>query len=310
MRFGLTILGTASQSPTRERSQGGYVLQWEDERVLFDPGEGCQRQLRLAGISAAQITRVCITHFHGDHCLGLPGFVQSRALTTDRPLVLHYHAPEVGFVEHLLAGTAIDFDLHLDHMPMVDGDVLTTPNFALAARDLVHPSPAIGYRLEGPGRVHVDPDRAHAAGLEGEQIGDLAEHGAVEQAGGTVRLAEVGDYRRGPIAAFVMDTAMCEGAAALAHDADLLICEATFLEAESQLAADHGHLTAAQAGALAADAGAGLLVLSHFSQRYHDTAPFETEAAAAFPHVIVAQDLMTIEYDAKARELITCDPPT
>lgn len=306
MRLELTILGTASQSPTRERSQGGYVLRWEDERVLFDPGEGCQRQLRLAGVSAAQITRVCITHFHGDHCLGLPGFVQSRALTTDRPLVLHYHAPEVGFVEHLLAGTAIDFDLRLEHEPMVDGEAISTPHFVLLARDLNHPSPAIGYRLEAPGRMHVDPGRAEAAGLDGEQIGELARQGVLDRAGSTIRIDDVADYRRGPIAAFVMDTAMCEGAAALAADADLLICEATFLDSEAQLAADHGHLTAAQAGALAADAGAGLLVLSHFSQRYADTTPFEAEATQHFPSTIVARDLMTVEFDAKAREVISC----
>ena len=83
MRLELTVLGSASQAPTRERGQGGYVLRWDDEWILFDPGEGCQRQLLHAHLSAAHITRVCITHFHGDHCLGLPGFLQSRALTTD-----------------------------------------------------------------------------------------------------------------------------------------------------------------------------------------------------------------------------------
>lgn len=305
MRLELTILGTASQSPTRERAQGGYVLRWHDELVLFDPGEGCQLQLLKAGISAARITRVCITHFHGDHCLGLPGFVQSRALATDRSMALHYHGPERSFVDHLLAGTAVDFDLHLDHQPMVDGDAIDTHRFSLSCRELDHPEPAIGYRLEEPGGLHIDPDRAEQLGLSGEQLGQLARAGEVSQAGRTIKIDDVAGYRRGAAAAFVMDTDRCPGAEALAADADLLICESTFLEAEAHLAMEHGHLTAAGAAAMARDAGAGLLVLSHYSQRYDDISAFETEARQHFAATIAARDLMTVVYDAKARRLIT-----
>ena len=305
MRFELTILGTASGAPTRERAQGGYVLRWQDELVLFDPGEGCQRQLLMAGISPARISRVCITHFHGDHCQGLTGLTESHALATDRPLVLHYHAPEASYVDHLLAGTAVDFDRHIDHQPLVDGQVIETPQFVLSCRDLDHPEPAIGYRLERAGAFHIEPKRAERLGLSGEQLGELAEHGEVHRPQGTVRFEDVAVYRKGAIAAFVMDTAPCEGAISLAADADLLICESTFLDGEADLAAAHGHLTAAAAGLLAEGGGVGLLVLSHYSQRYDDVAAFETEARAHFADTIAAQDLQTIVYDAKTRRLIS-----
>ena len=76
----LVVLGTASQAPTRRRNHNGYLLRWDGEGLLFDPGEGTQRQMIFAGVTASQITRICLTHFHGDHCLGLPGVLQRMSL--------------------------------------------------------------------------------------------------------------------------------------------------------------------------------------------------------------------------------------
>src|SRR5919199_5383025 len=96
------VLGTASQAPTRLRNHNGYLLRWDAEAVLFDPGEGTQRQLLLAGVASSAITRICITHFHGDHCLGLPGVVQRLSL--DRvvhPVPVHYPASGQVFFDRL-----------------------------------------------------------------------------------------------------------------------------------------------------------------------------------------------------------------
>jgi len=83
----LVIFGTASQAPTRSRSHNGYLLRWDGEGLLFDPGEGTQRQMLFAGVTASQVTRICITHFHGDHCLGLPGVLQRMSLDRVRHVV-------------------------------------------------------------------------------------------------------------------------------------------------------------------------------------------------------------------------------
>ncbi len=302
MRLELTILGTASQSPTRDRAQGGYLLQWADERILFDPGEGCQRQLLFAGTSAAQVDRVCITHFHGDHCLGLPGFLQSRALATERRVTIHYPRSGQAYVDHMLAGSAIDFDLRADLMALEPGERLVTPNFDIVAAALQHPVPTIGFRLEGRPARHLIADRLDEEGISGALVADLIDEGVVESPDGDlVELAEVSEVLVGPTMAFVMDTSICEGARELAREVDLLVCESTFLETDADLAEDRGHLTALQAARLAAESDAGLLVLSHFSNRYPDLAAFESEARSIHSNCVAAADLSCIAIAAAPR---------
>jgi ribonuclease Z len=114
-----------------------------------------------------------------------------------------------------------------------------------------------------------------------------------------VTLEEMSEHRRGQRFAFVMDTRLCDGAFALAEGADLLVCESTYLSADAGLAADHGHLTAAQAARIAAESGVRRLVLTHFSQRYLDPDAFAAEAGAVFPEVVVAADLDRIDIPAR-----------
>jgi ribonuclease Z len=296
VRLQLTVLGTASQQPTRERGQGGYVLRWADELVLFDPGEGCQRQLLLAGISPAKITRTAITHFHGDHCLGLPGFLQSRAQQTDRPITLHYAPGGEKFVDHLLAGSVIDFDLAVRREPIEPGTILELARFSISAANLDHPTPAIGFRLEEPPSRHLVPDLLDQAGLEKLDLQLLKQQGKIRHRGRTVSIEEVSEVRRGPSVAFIMDSSPCDGARRLADRVDLLICESTYLSNEAEMAVTHGHMTAVQAGSLAAGAGVGLLVLSHFSGRYPEPQDFADEASSEFQPVVAARDLSTIEW--------------
>jgi ribonuclease Z len=294
MRFELTSLGTASQSPTRTRGQGGHVLRWEDELVLFDPGEGCQRQLLLAGLSAPLVTRICITHFHGDHCLGLPGLLQSRALATDTTVPLYYPASGQRYLDALLTSSIIDFDLGVELVPLEAGQVVETPRFDLSCAALSHPVPVLGYRLEGPLARHLRPDALAALGVEGAHIGELERDGSVRVGDRSVTLDEVSYEARGPVTAFVMDTAPCAGARSLGAGADLLVTEATFLHTEAELAANRGHMTARQAGSLAAESGVGTLVLTHFSNRYGDVEELEREARVAFARTVAARDLSTV----------------
>ena len=103
----LVVLGTASQAPTRHRNHNGYLLRWDGEAILFDPGEGTQRQFTLAGVSAASVDRICITHFHGDHCLGLPGMIMRLSLDAGSlPVPVHYPASGQSHFERLRFATA------------------------------------------------------------------------------------------------------------------------------------------------------------------------------------------------------------
>jgi ribonuclease Z len=296
----LVVLGTAARVPTRERNHNGYALRWDDELLLFDPGEGTQRQMLLAGVSAARISRICITHFHGDHCLGLPGVLQRRQIDTlDEPVDVYFPAESAVQFERLsLAATG--YPPAVRAHPTHAGHVADASTFTLHAAALDHRVPALGWRIEEPPTRRMLPDRLAAAGVSGPDVGRLVRAGALDVDGRRITVEEVSVVRPGQRFAFVMDTRLCDAAFALAQDADLLVCEATFLSGDEQLAHDYGHLTAAQAARIAAEAGARRLVLTHFSQRYgDDAAPFLSEARAVFDDVVAARDLDRVAVPAR-----------
>lgn len=295
----LVVLGTASQVPTRHRNHNGYLLRWDGEGVLFDPGEGTQRQMLRAGVAAHDINRICVTHFHGDHSLGLAGVIQRINLDrVPHPVTAHYPASGQRFFDRLRYATAYRETVPLAEQPVGgDGGVIArTPAYTLEAVRLSHPVESYGYRLVEPDGRRMLPERLAAHGVRGPEIGRLQREGAIARDGRTITLEEVSEARRGQRFAFIMDTRMCEGAERLAEGCDLLVIESTFLDEDEPLATEHGHLTAGQAARIAAGAGVRHLVLTHFSQRYGDPAEFERQArAAGFEgELTVAQDLMSV----------------
>jgi ribonuclease Z len=284
------VLGTASQVPTRTRNHNGYLLLWDGEGLLFDPGEGTQRQMILAGVSATQVTRICLTHVHGDHCYGLPGVLSRMVLDgVKHPVHLHYPASGEDVVQGLvsLASPGLDLRLrpHAGSGPIASG---------LEVRALNHRIETYGYRLVEPDGRTLLPDRLAEAGIAGPDVGRLQREGSL----GRVKLEDVSIPRPGQSVAFVMDTAECEGAEELADGVDLLVAESTFNDDDAELAKQYRHLTAGQAGALAAAGGVGTLVLTHFSSRYEDVSPLAEQARgrADGAAVVAAYDLDRIAF--------------
>ncbi|MCB0994145.1 MAG: hypothetical protein KDB21_03575, partial [Acidimicrobiales bacterium] len=152
----------------------------------------------------------------------------------------------------------------------------------VVACPLDHRVTSYGYRIQEPVRRHFDAEALAAAGVVGPAVGRLAREGWVDVGGRVVRVEDVSEPRRGQSVAVVMDTRWCDSALELAASVDLLVAESTFLSTEADLAHRYGHLTAAQAGRLASEAGARALVLTHFSQRYPDQQSFADEAADWF----------------------------
>jgi ribonuclease Z len=294
----LVVLGTASQAPTRHRNHNGYLLRWDAEGLLFDPGEGTQRQMLLAGVASSTITRICVTHFHGDHCLGLPGVLQRLSLDqVAHPVDVWYPAGGQEFFDRLRRCALYNDTVDVRPHPVPDGGVVDPgpEPFTLVAARLDHRTETLGWRLEEPDGRRMLPDRLAAAGVAGPDVRRLQREGRLVTADGReVMLDAVSEPRRGQVFAFVMDTRLCEAAFALAEGADLVVCESTFLERDADLAAAYGHLTAAQAARVAAEAGARRLVLTHFSQRYPDDSDFSAEAGEIFPDVVVARDLIRV----------------
>jgi ribonuclease Z len=290
----LVVLGTASQVPTRDRNHNGYLLRWDREGVLFDPGEGTQRQLTHAGVAVSTIRRVCITHAHGDHCLGLPGVLQRLSLDgIERPVDVHFPAEAATTIEGLRSATPYEDVTPVRPRPTDSGHIHPADGFTLTATALSHGLPTLGWRIQEPDGWRMLPDRLEALGVHGRARSTLRDEGSVRVDGRLVSLEEVAVPRPGQSMAFVMDTRDCDGARELADRADLLVIEATFLESERDLAEEAGHLTAAQAATIAVEADARRTVLTHFSQRYPTLDGHLAEARAVAPDLdlVVARDL-------------------
>ncbi|RKS68576.1 ribonuclease Z [Motilibacter peucedani] len=289
----LVVLGTASQVPTRTRNHNGYLLRWDSTGILFDPGEGTQRQLTHAGVPASAVDVICITHAHGDHCLGLPGVVQRRVLDGARtPVHLYYPAAASTMVDALLVASGPAAASVVRHPVEGGGLVHDAGTWRLSCAELDHRVPALGWRVDEPDGRRVLPERAAALGVRGPAVGALLAAGSLEVEGRRVTVDEVTVPRPGQSFALVMDTRPCPGAVEVARGATVLVCESTFLEADAELAQAYAHCTAAQAAGIARDAGAEQLLLTHFSQRYGDDVEgFAEEARPVFGRVQALRDL-------------------
>jgi ribonuclease Z len=292
----LIALGTGSQVPTRERNHNAYLLRWDGEGFLFDPGEGAQRQLTLAGVAASSVHHICITHFHGDHCLGLAGIVQRLSLDRcEHPVHLHY--PESGqhYVDRLCAASIFQPHFELVFHPIASTENMLelnrTSEFVLTAHTLDHTVPTIGFRIEEPPGRRFLIEKLEEAGVRGPMVGELQRKGSIQVGDSVVRLEDVTVLRMGMIFAFVVDTRPCPGAVALAKNADLLVMEATYTSEHEDLAGLYYHSTAGDAARTAKNAGARSLALTHFSQRYPDAKQHLADAEAIFSNVIALNDL-------------------
>lgn len=302
------FLGTASQVPTRARGHNSLFLRWDDLGILFDPGEGTQRQMIMAGLSASQITHIAITHFHGDHCLGLASMLQRISLDeVHHPVHIVYPESGQAFFDRQRYASIYHerstLVLHpMPQRPLASGLQVAweRKGLRLLCGPLDHRVECIGYRLEEADGRRMLPERLAAAGVHGPFVRALLDAGELSVEGRLVTVEEVSELRRGQAFALLMDTRPCDGALTLAHAADLVVAESTYLDSEREEAHAHAHMTASQAATIAQQAGARRLVLTHFSQRYQSLEPFAQEAGAIFSEVVVAKDLLRVSVPKEA----------
>lgn len=285
-------LGTASQVPTRHRNHNGYFLRWDDEGFLFDPGEGTQRQMIFADVSASQITKIFITHFHGDHCLGLAGILQRLSLDrVTQTVQIFYPASGQKYLDNLKNASIYHNVAKIKEFPIdKEGVIFKGKDFQIEASKLDHTVESWGYRLVENDSFTMLPEKLNEFGIKGRDIGKLKNNGEIELDGKTIKVEDCGVFKPGQVFAFIMDTRICKNAFRLAENADLLVCESTYLETEAIDAKKNGHLTAKQAAEIAKKSNAEMLVLTHFSQRYLSIKEFLAEGKEVFENVIAMKD--------------------
>ncbi len=297
----LIILGTSSQQPTRYRNHGAYLFRWNEEGLLFDPGEGTQRQFIFAEIAPPVVTRIFVSHFHGDHCLGLGSMLMRLNLDkVTHPIHCYYPASGKKYFDRLRYGTSYHEVIQvIEHPVEKAGIVHQDENFTIEATFLEHGIENIGWRItEAPTRK-FDRKKLAEYGIQGPNVARLIENKELEIDGKRVLLDDVSEVRPGESIAVVIDTRVCPQAVEIAKDARILLAESTYLEEERDLARKHFHLTAKDAAEIAAKANVEELILTHFSARYLNAKVFEDEARPYFENTHAAEDLKRFSFPKK-----------
>lgn len=294
----LVILGCSSQQPTRRRNHGAYLVRWNGEGLLFDPGEGTQRQFIFAGVAPTCVTRIFITHFHGDHCLGLGSMLMRLNLDkVTHPIHCYYPASGKVYFDRLRYGTVYHENIQVVEHPIKHAGIIDEDEtFRIEAYSLDHGIENWAYRVIEKDIRKFDRDKLNAYGVQGSAVRRLEEQGSLRVNGKNVLLEDVSYFRKGEVFALVIDTLPCPGALEASKQATLLLCESTYLKEHQHLAKEYLHMTTEEAAEIARVSEVKLLVLTHFSARYQDLSDFEKEARAIFPLVCVADDLKIIPF--------------
>jgi ribonuclease Z len=292
MDLDVVFIGTAGSAPTARRSLPATLVRRGGDRLLFDCGEGTQRQL-LRSIGLIELEEVFITHYHADHWLGLPGMLKTFSLRgRERPLTVFGPPGLRGLFDamRIVIGKTT-FPLTL--VELEPGQELRRDGYLVAPFSVEHRVTAYGYAIvEEPRPGRFDEEKARELGVTpGPDYGRL-QHG--ETVGDVTPEQVLGPARRGRKVVLAGDTAPCEMTRAVAHGADLLVHEATFSDADRERAAETSHSTALAAAQLAADAEVGMLALTHVSPRYSG-GELRDEARAVFDNTIVPRDFDSVE---------------
>jgi ribonuclease Z len=295
------FLGTGGSWPSPERNVSAIAVKRGSEVLLFDCGEGTQRQLMKSTVSFMQVSRIFITHFHGDHFLGLPGLLQSMSLN-DRKQELEVYGPE-GCADLIHAIMNLGYYNPTYPVKMYDvkpGDVIKFEEYVVSAGEASHKVPALVYALEErprPGKFNKP--RALELGIpEGRYFSMLQSGKTVEHEGRTFTPDMVmGPPRPGRKIVYTGDTKPCDAVVEMARGCDVLIHDSTTALDLEEKANIYGHSSSRQAAEAAKKAGAAALFLTHISPRYDDTVQLEADAKAIFENSLVAMDFL--EYDVK-----------
>ncbi len=293
----IIFLGTSAMVPTKDRNHFAFFVKYKNEGMLFDCGEGTQRQLRIAGIKPSKITKIFISHFHGDHILGLPGLLQTMSASQYEGTLRIYGQKGLReMISKISDLFPFDNKLDLEVVEITKTRFIDHPDYYVEAYKLEHGVPCIGYRLAEKDRLRIDMEKAKKHGLkQGPALGRIQNNESVEIDGKTIRPEDVAYAVPGRIIGFIADTVMTTNCMKIAQDADILISESTHSSRHAEKAETYKHFTAKQAAFVAHQANVKKLVLTHFSQRYKNIQEVVDDAKDLFPDTVASYDFMKIK---------------
>jgi ribonuclease Z len=294
----IIILGCSSQQPTRKRNHGAYLVRWNEQGLLFDPGEGTQRQFIFANVAPTVVSHIFISHFHGDHCLGLGSMLMRLNLDKVKHSI-HCFYPASGKknFEALRYGCIYHENIHVVEHPVKDsGFVFSDDNFLVEAVFLEHGIENIAWRVTEKNKVKFDKQKLKEKKIIGPNVKELEAKKEIIIGGQKVHIDEVSWIKKGESIAVVIDTRYCPQAIEISKNAKVLISESTYLEEHKDLARKYMHMTAKQAAEIAKKANVEMLILTHFSARYRDLSKFKKEAEEVFKNVFVAEDFKRFSF--------------
>ncbi|MCH7850177.1 MAG: ribonuclease Z [Nanoarchaeota archaeon] len=291
----VTFLGTGSSIPTARRNHTAALIQYKNEMILLDCGEGTQRQFRKAKISMGKITRILLSHWHGDHSLGLPGLLSTMIMGGyGKNLKVYGPRGSKKKMRDFLDLFGIDpGKLRLEVFEVEDTVFFDEGDFILEAKSQDHSCPVNGYSFIIKEKNRIDREKLAKLKIPNSPlIGKLNMGETVEIDGKKIDGKKLLYKEKSRKISFIVDSRYNENAIALSKNADLLICESSFSKDEGDLARDHAHMTSKEAATIAKKAKVQSLALIHLSQRY-DMIPKKilSEAKETFKNVIVAEDL-------------------
>lgn len=295
----LVFLGSGGSWPTKDRNLSSVALKMNGDIILFDCAEGTQRQLFQSSFNFMHVNMILISHFHGDHFLGLPGLIQSMYLN-DRKRPLHILGPKgtTETVRNLLSIGFFSPTFDILTKDLKDKDEINFENYTIKARDADHDVPALAFSVEETkrkGRFH--PEKALALGVpEGPLFRNLQNGEAVQINGKTIKPEDVmGAPRKGRKVVYSGDTRPSEAIGEMAKNCDVLIHDSTLSSELEEKAQKYGHSSTTQAAKIAKVANAKVLFLTHISPRYDDPQKLEDEAKKIFQYSFIAYDFLEYE---------------
>lgn len=285
--FQITFLGTSGGTPTIERGMPALALKYESDLLLFDCGEGTQRQLMRYKVGYGSVDAIFISHPHLDHYLGLFGYLETLRLSSASPHHLELFLPRgVEIADRYPFATVAQIKKKA---------LLKKPDFEVSAIPVKHCRDSFAFIFKESDRIKFHEEKAHSLGLKGTMFKEIQKKGKVKTANGEVLLTDVSWVKPGRKVVYSGDSAAGEEIIEAAQGADLLIHEATFDKAHKTEALERLHSTAGDAADIAKRAGVKRLILTHISPRYADTTQLLQEASAVFPGTEIAFDGMKVD---------------